>query len=245
MSPILFDTIIGIIIILSTVIAFFRGFVREVLTIVNLLAATAAAYYLGDDLIPSMQSWLGVESGKEAEEIFGVIPPDVLGVFLAYAAVFFGTFIILILAGMAISSTIDAMGLGALDKTLGMLFGAFRGYLLIFLLYIPFAAIMPPSKFDYPKFFTESLTFMALDKSYAWLDDYTGEEESEDGKKKPGIITQHLKNMGDDFMRESEKARDNAAESLDGMRENAQEAEQEIRRELPREILSDDELQAP
>lgn len=241
MSPILFDTIIGIVIILSAVIAFFRGFVREVLTIVNLLAATAAAYYLGDDLIPSMQSWLGADGGKDAEEILGVIPPDVLGVFLAYAVVFFGTFIILILAGMAISSTIDAMGLGALDKTLGMLFGAFRGYLLVFLLYIPFAAIMPPAKFDYPKFFTESLTFMALDKSYNWLDEYTGEEEGEDGKKKPGIITKHLKNMGDDFMKESEKAKENAAETM----ENVQQNMQENRRELPSEILSDDELQAP
>jgi membrane protein required for colicin V production len=241
MSPILFDTIIGIIIILSTVIAFFRGFVREVLTIVNLLAATAAAYYLGDDLIPTMQSWLGADASKDAEEILGFIPPDVLGVFLAYAAVFFGTFIILILAGMAISSTIDAMGLGALDKTLGMLFGAFRGYLLIFLLYIPFAAIMPPSKFEYPAFFKESLTFLALDKSYAWVDDYTGEEEGADGKKKPGIITQHLKNMGDDFARKSEKVKEDTADAL----ENAQENMQENRRELPREILSDEELQAP
>ena len=237
MSPILFDTIIGILIILSTVIAFFRGFVREVLTIVNLLAATAAAYYLGDDLIPSMQSWLGADAGKEAEEILGFIPPDVLGVFLAYAVVFFGTFIILILAGMAISSSIDAMGLGALDKTLGMIFGAFRGYLLVFLLYIPFAAIMPPTKFDYPKFFKESLTFMALDKSYDWLDEYTGEDDGENGTKKPGIISKHLKNMGDDFMKESEKADESAA---DTRRNPPQE-----RRELPSEILSDDELQAP
>lgn len=236
MSPILFDTIIGIIIILSTVIAFFRGFVREILTIVNLLAATAAAYYLGDDLIPSMQSWLGADAGKDAEEILGFIPPDVLGVFLAYAVVFFGTFIILILAGMAISSSIDAMGLGALDKTLGMVFGALRGYLLIFLLYIPFAAIMPPTKFDYPKFFTESLTFMALDKSYNWLDEYTGEDEGADGKKKPGIISQHLKNMGDDFLRESDAPGENAAEHKNPPQE---------RRELPSEILSDDELQAP
>lgn len=240
MSPILFDTIIGIIIILSTVIAFFRGFVREVLTIVNLLAATAAAYYLGDDLIPSMQSWLGADAGKDAEDILGIIPPDVLGVFLAYAAVFFGTFIILILAGMAISSSIDAMGLGALDKTLGMLFGAFRGYLLVFLLYIPFAAIMPPTKFDYPKFFKDSLTFMALDKSYNWLDEYTGEDEGADGKKKPGIITQHLKNMGDDFMKESENVKEDAADTMQKAQDNLPE-----RRELPSEILSDDELQAP
>jgi hypothetical protein len=73
------------------------------------------------------------------------------------------------------------------------------------------------------------------------VDDYTGEEEGEDGKKKPGVITQHLKNMGDDFARKSEKVKEDTADAL----ENAQENMQENRRELPREILSDEELQAP
>lgn len=240
MSPILFDTIIGIVIILSIVIAFFRGFVKEVLTIVNLLAASAAAYYLGDDLTPSMQSWLG--AGEEgAEDIMGMIPPDVLGIFLAYAAVFFGTFIILILAGMAIASSIQAMGLGPLDKGLGMLFGAARGYLLVFLLYVPFAAMIPPEKADYPKFFTESLTFIALDKTYTWMDKYTGDEEDKDGKKKPGIITQHLKNMGDDLMREKERTQEDAAKTMDDVQKRAQ----ENRRALPSEILTEEELHAP
>ena len=58
---------------------------------------------------------------------------------------------------------------------------------------------------------------------------------------KPGIITQHLKNMGDDLMREKERAQEDAAKTMDDVQKRAQ----ENHRALPSEILTDEELQAP
>ena len=43
MTPIILDTAVIIVILLSVIVAFFRGFVKEVLTIVNLIGAAAAS----------------------------------------------------------------------------------------------------------------------------------------------------------------------------------------------------------
>lgn len=180
MTPLLLDTTLVIIMLLSILIALFRGFVKEVLTIVNLLGASAAAYLLSPMAVPGFKNWLasGAEGAEKAageatdkaDYIFGVIPPDVMAVFLAYAAVFFGVFLILSLAGMAISGGVKSLGLGGLDRTLGIVFGALRGYLFIFLVYAPFAFALSPEKM--PTWVTGSMSHVALDKTYKVVDGY-------------------------------------------------------------------------
>lgn len=248
MTPILLDTTVGIVIVLSIIVAFFRGFVKEVLMIVNIIAASAAAWYLGKDLVPSFQSWLGAPGadGEEPGKIMGMIPPDVMATFLAYASVFFGAFLILALAGMAISSSIQAMGLGPVDKALGMFFGAARGFLLVFLIYMPCRYFAPPTEKDYPSWMTESMSFVALENTYVWLDKYIGKDEDGDGKEADeelGPIGTRLKKMGDDLTNE-QNTREQQKIDEQNRKMQTPHSDQQMR-ELPQEILTDEELRAP
>lgn len=241
MTPIMLDTAVIIVILLSVIVAFFRGFVKEVLTIVNLLGAAVAAWYLGGQFGPQFQKWMGagqkVAEGEKAYKVLGVVTPEVAGTFLSYFTVFFVTLIILGLAGMAIAASVKAMGLGPLDKALGMIFGALRGFLLVLLIYVPFAYFMPPDKKKYPDWVEESMSFVALDASYNWLAKYMGDKKEEladriDSEEEPkGPFTTRLKKMGDDILREqSQRAK-----------ESAEEAYEDVTDDVHNEILSDDE----
>lgn len=178
MTPVLLDTVVGIVILLSIVIAFFRGFIKEVLTIVNLGLAAGAAYIIGPQLIPTCRGWLGIadDPQQKLQDIWGLIPPQVMATFMAYAIVYFGVFLVLTLAGMAISTGAKAMGLGPVDRVLGMLFGAARGFLLVFLIYLPFGFFMKPQQL--PEWARESVSVRVLDDSYRWADEYLKKQEN-------------------------------------------------------------------
>ncbi len=205
MSPILLDSCIGIVILLSVIFAYFRGFVREVLTIVNLGGAAAAGYYVGPSLIPQFNKWMGVTADKSAkiEKIWGVVPPEIMAAFGAYAATFFGVFLILTLAGLYISGTVKAMGLGPADKGMGVVFGAARGFLLVFLCYLPFAYFMVPEQ--YPEWAKKSVSVTLLQDTYEYGKTYM-EEHKEDmahveRPENPDSIAGKLKRMADEMAR--------------------------------------------
>lgn len=120
---------------LSALIAFFRGFVREVLTLCGLAGALASAYFFSPYLVPFVQDMLG--SDPDAR-LFGILPMSVAANVGAFAAVFLITLILLTLVAHAISHGLHAAGLGSVDRTLGVLFGLLRGAVLILLFYIPF-----------------------------------------------------------------------------------------------------------
>lgn len=178
MSPILLDTIVAIVLILSTLVATFRGFVKEMLTIVNLAGAAAAAYFLGPLLKPSFNGWLGVpkEEGEKTDAIWGVVPPEVMSMFLSYASAFFVVFIVLTLAGLYVSGTIKALGLGPVDRVMGAAFGAARGFLLVLLVYLPFGYFMHPE--EYPDWAKHSLSVPLLEKAYVFGNDYLNPEDA-------------------------------------------------------------------
>jgi membrane protein required for colicin V production len=207
MSAILLDSIVGIVIILSIIIAFFRGFVREMLTIVNLAGAAAAAYFFGPHLKSIFNGWFGVVpegKGPRPDDIWGVIPPEIMAAFLSYACAFFGVFLILTLAGLYISGSVKALGLGNADKALGMAFGAARGFLLVFLFYLPFAYFMVPE--EYPKWAKDSVSVVALQKAYEAGNEYLKKDkergdEDEGGDADPNSLAGKMKRMADDLAR--------------------------------------------
>jgi membrane protein required for colicin V production len=97
----------------------------------------AAAYFFGPVLTPTMAGWLGVEDGAEAEKLFGMIPYDVLAQGLSYGAVFIIVVIILSIISHFLAEGVKSLGLGAIDRTFGFIFGMLRGVLILGLLNLP------------------------------------------------------------------------------------------------------------
>lgn len=136
------DIAVGIIILISAAIAFLRGFIREVLTIAGVVGGVLAAIFLGPKLAPVFRGWFGVENGEKVEKLFDIIPMDVAADATAYAAIFVIFVIAISVLSHFIASGVKAMGLGPIDRTLGVIFGVVRGFVLLGLFYLPFHLMM-------------------------------------------------------------------------------------------------------
>lgn len=136
------DIAVGIIILISAAIAFLRGFIREVLTIAGVVGGVLAAIFLGPKLAPVFRGWFGVENGEKVEKLFDIIPMDVAADATAYAAIFIIFVIAISVLSHFIASGVKAMGLGPIDRTLGVIFGVVRGFVLLGLFYMPFHLMM-------------------------------------------------------------------------------------------------------
>lgn len=109
------DIIVIGIVILSGLLAAVRGFTREVLAIASWVAAAAAAYAFHPAVLPYLKPY---------------IPNDQLALAASIGAVFIGVLIIVSLFTVKISDLILDSKIGALDRSLGFLFGAARGFLI-------------------------------------------------------------------------------------------------------------------
>lgn len=136
------DIIVGVIILISAAIAFLRGFIREVLTIAGVVGGVLAAIFLGPRLAPLFRGWFGVEEGKAPEKLFDMVPMDVAADATAYAVIFIIFVIAISVLSHFIASGVKAMGLGPVDRTLGVIFGVVRGFVLLGLFYLPFHLMM-------------------------------------------------------------------------------------------------------
>ncbi len=112
----LLDGILLVIMLISAVLAMIRGFVREVLSIASWIAAAAAAFLLYERVLPYAKQY---------------ISHDLVALGASVAAVFLITLMIVSYITMRISDFILDSRIGALDRTLGFVFGAVRGLLLV------------------------------------------------------------------------------------------------------------------
>jgi membrane protein required for colicin V production len=106
--------VLGIVLV-SALLSMMRGFTREVLAIASWAAAAAAAYYFYPLLMPYLTPYIHKEVIAQAA---------------AAAAVFFITLIIVSLFTVRLSDAILDSKIGALDRSLGFVFGVVRGFLL-------------------------------------------------------------------------------------------------------------------
>lgn len=150
------DFVILVIVLLSALLAYFRGFAREVLSLGTWLGAGLAAYYGFRIVSPYAREF--ISSGAVADIATGV------GLFL-------GALVLLTLLNHALSSRVKDSALSAIDRALGLLFGAARGALIICVAYI--AATWFWVEEDLPEFVTEAQTLPTIrsgaDLVIAWL----------------------------------------------------------------------------
>ncbi|MCB8820968.1 CvpA family protein [Microvirga rosea] len=106
--------VIGVVLI-SGLLAAVRGFTREVLAIVAWVAAAAVAWYLHPAILPLAQQY---------------IHNHTVALVAAIGGIFVVTLIIVSIITVQISDLILDSRIGALDRTLGLFFGAARGFLI-------------------------------------------------------------------------------------------------------------------
>ena len=106
--------VIGVVII-SALLAAVRGFTREVLAIVAWVTAAAAAWFLHKPLLPKVQEH---------------IANPTVALVAAIGGIFILTLLIVSIVTVKFSDFILDSRIGALDRTLGFVFGAARGLLI-------------------------------------------------------------------------------------------------------------------
>ncbi|MGZ3357678.1 MAG: CvpA family protein [Isosphaeraceae bacterium] len=131
----------------SALLAMLRGFTREVLAIASWAAAAVAAYAFHPFLLPYVKPY---------------IAKDQLALAAAAGAIFFVTLIVVSLVTVKLSDLILDSKIGALDRSLGFLFGAGRGYLLCAIAYVFFAWLSPNEK--------SQPTWVQNSKTRSWLE---------------------------------------------------------------------------
>lgn len=174
--PVLVDIGVIVILLISAGVSFFRGLIKEVLTILGVLGGGFAALNFGASFTPITSKWFGIEEGKEAGKLFDLIPMEMAAHITAYAGIFIIVFIILQLASHLISSAAQALGLGPVDRTLGIFFGLIRGLLLLGVLYLPFHLIL--SEDNKKEWFEKSQTMVFVKGTTEWLLSFVPQEKS-------------------------------------------------------------------
>jgi len=171
------DVIVLVVLFISAVIAFLRGFIREVLTIAGVIGGLAAAYFIGPSFAPVMRGWFGVEEGVDPEKLFGILPYNLLADGLAYALIFIVVVGILSVISHMMAEAARNMGLGAVDRTLGVIFGLVRGLLLLSILYLPAHLMLDKQTTD--DFFGDSRTHTYLEKTANWLSGFLPDSDGQ------------------------------------------------------------------
>jgi membrane protein required for colicin V production len=188
----IFDIIVIIILLISALHAFWRGFIREVLTIFGALGGLFAAITFGAQMRPIMDGWLGITDPEKAGKLFEMIPMTIVSNVLAYGLIFFIVFGILSFISHLIAEQIRALGLGAVDRTLGVVFGLARGFLILGLFYLPVHIVMDDKSKD--EYFKESRSQPYVEGMAAWIESVMpddllplqDENKKDDTKKEDG-----------------------------------------------------------
>jgi membrane protein required for colicin V production len=140
------------IVLISGILAFARGFVREATSIAGWVGAAIAAYFLAPRAEPLMQ---------EVPLLRDLIDSSCeLSMMAAFGIVFVVALIVLSLFAPLLASAVRGRALGTIDKGLGFLFGLARGALLIIV-----------ALFVYENFFapTSDIEIIAGSKTYEYL----------------------------------------------------------------------------
>ncbi len=164
------DIFVLIVVLASVIIAFLRGFIREVLTIFGIAGGIAASYALSPLLIPSMQGWIGASDDPDAEKLLGIISYPLLADILSYGAILIAFVIILSIISHFIAEFAKNLGLGALDRTLGVVFGLARAVFVLGLMYLPFFYLAGDEQKD--EWFKDSKTQIYLEMSSSFIDGF-------------------------------------------------------------------------
>ena len=124
----LLDIVLLVVMLLSALLAMVRGFMREVLSIASWAAAAILTLYAFPKLKPVALQYVNNDLAASAIMIVGV---------------FLGTLLVVSVITIKVSDMILDSRVGALDRTLGFLFGLARGLIIVVVAFLFFAWLVP------------------------------------------------------------------------------------------------------
>ena len=149
------DIFLIVVMLISGLLAMVRGFMREVLSIVAWVAAAGAAFYATPRLLPYATQYLG---GWNEWVVKGIV---VGGIFLA-------TLIIVSIFTVRLSDKILDSRIGALDRSLGFLFGLARGLVIVVVAFVFFNWLVPQK--SQPEAIKNARSRVVLQGTGDWLE---------------------------------------------------------------------------
>jgi membrane protein required for colicin V production len=146
------DLVLLAVMLISGLLAMVRGFMREVLSIAAWGTAALVTLYSYQKLLPTAKTY---------------IASDTLASIAVIAGVFIATLIVVSIITVRISDMILDSRIGALDRTLGFLFGLARGLLIVVVAFLFFAWLVPAKQ--RPDWVSNAKSLTMLQSTGDWL----------------------------------------------------------------------------
>lgn len=177
----LLDLILLGVMLVSGLLAMVRGFMREVLSIAAWGAAALVTLYSFSKLLPTAKTYFN---------------NDTLASIVVVGGVFIGTLIVVSIITVRISNMILDSRIGALDRTLGFLFGLARGLLIVVVAFL-FMNFFTTEK-QRPDWVTNAKSRVVLQGTGDWLQSLLPEDAGDT------IFKRFKKNKPDDETTDTE-----------------------------------------
>jgi membrane protein required for colicin V production len=146
------DLVLLAVMLISGLLAMVRGFMREILSIAAWGAAALVTLYAFSKLLPTAKTYFNNDTVASVVVVVGV---------------FIGTLIVVSVVTVRISDMILDSRIGALDRTLGFLFGLARGLLIVVVAFLFFSWLVPDKQ--RPDWVTGAKSRTVLDGTGQWL----------------------------------------------------------------------------
>jgi membrane protein required for colicin V production len=148
----LLDFILIGVMLVSALLAMIRGFMREVLSIAAWVIAAGATLYAYAKLLPLAKTYFN---------------NDIVATAAVVGGTFLGTLIIVSVITVRFSDMVLDSRVGALDRTLGFLFGLARGLIIVVVAFLFFAWLVPPR--TQPAWVANAKSKVVLQRTGDWL----------------------------------------------------------------------------
>jgi membrane protein required for colicin V production len=148
----LLDIILIGVMLVSALLAMIRGFMREILSIAAWVIAAVATLYAYAKFLPLAKSYFN---------------NDIVAAAVLIGGTFLGTLVIVSIITVRFSDMVLDSRVGALDRTLGFLFGLARGLIIVVVAFLFFAWLVPPR--TQPSWVANAKSKVVLQSTGDWL----------------------------------------------------------------------------
>lgn len=159
------DYILLAIFFFSILAGFGRGFVREVISLVTLIAAVVIAVMFSNPLALSFTSSAGVQSAVNSVSASAAQPISYVAIAICFALLFAGTILIGSMIGYFINMAFQFGMIGIGNRILGAAFGAARGF--VFCAIMVFLFQLTP--FSSHSYWQQSQMVAVMQPTVVWL----------------------------------------------------------------------------